>query len=121
MSIVLISLSEAHHTQAQLDALVTRVGDLYAASLGCLPSQVRVLVEHRSGMDAPDFPNVEFLVPDGTPLAEERTGVEDLKRQIEHLLSMWPQATEMLDALNQRSKRNNNIKHNVFITGRNAT
>ena len=114
----MISLINKPHTESELSALVTAAGDLYAASLGYLPDQVRVFVDHHGGEGENHHPNVEFLVPEGTPLAEERDGVENLKRQLDHLLGMWPHATEMVNAANKRSQRKNKLKQNAFSIGR---
>ena len=121
MSILVITFNGESHTESELSTLVTAVGNLYAASLGCLSEQVRVFVDHRGGEEEFDYPNIEFLVPDGTPLAEDCAGVENLKRQFDHLLGMWPHATEMLNAVNLRSNRKNKCKQNEFTIGRNAT
>ena len=121
MSILVITLPNERHTEAELSALVTAVSDLYAASLGCLSGQVRVFVDHHADEQESEYPNIEFLVPEGTPLAEEYAGVANLKRQFDHLLGMWPHATELLNAVNQRSNRKNKCKQNEFTIGRNAT
>ena len=120
MSILMVTLDKDRYTQTDLDVLVGALTEVYAKSLACLPDQVRVFVEHNSSSNENDLPNIEFLVPEGTPLAGDSSHVDNLKRQFDHVLGMWPHAIEMLQALHQRSSRPQNKNKINFSIGSNA-
>lgn len=82
MSVLTISLPAGGDGAAGLDGLIDSATESYARSLACPIEQVCVLVDYAMPGEGSPTPRMDFLVPEGTPLAAGDDQVSALKRRL---------------------------------------